>query len=82
MGNGIDIEEETIPMMGSVPLRHRPLAHLEGSPDMLAGYFGIGEEGLAAKAVTDSHAAVAVDVATRKRDPRPARELAGFWTRL
>jgi carbonic anhydrase len=31
---------------------------------MLASYFGIGQEGLLAKAVTDPHAAVAADVAT------------------
>ena len=58
------------------------IARLEGNPDMLASYFGIGQEGLKAKAVTDPHAAVAVDVAARKRELRPARELAGFRTRL
>src|SRR5258708_11272369 len=42
------------------------IAHLEGHPDLLAGYFGIGQEGLLAKAVTDPHAAVAVEVATLK----------------
>ncbi len=45
------------------------IAHLEGQPDMLASYFGIGKEGLLAKAVTDPHAAVAVDVATLKAIP-------------
>jgi carbonic anhydrase len=49
------------------------ITRLEGDPDMLASYFGIGKEGLKAKAVTDPHAAVAVDVAARKREPRPAR---------
>src|SRR5260370_42664472 len=45
------------------------IAHLEGHPDLLASYFGIGQEGLTAKAVTDPHAAVAVDVATLKANP-------------
>ena len=58
------------------------IAHLEGRPDLLASYFGIGQEGLKAKEVTDPHAAVAVDVAARKREPRPPWELAGFWTPL
>jgi carbonic anhydrase len=58
------------------------ITRLDQDPDMLASYFGIGQEGLTAKAVTDPHAAVAVDVATRKRDPRPAGQLAGFRTRL
>jgi len=49
---------------------------------MLASYFGIGKEGLKAKAVDSPHAAVVVDVAARKREPRPARELACFRTRL
>ena len=51
------------------------IARLEGTPDMLASYFGIGEEGLLAKAVTDPHAAVAVDVATLKAIPA----LPGNW---
>jgi carbonic anhydrase len=42
---------------------------------MLANYFGIGNEGLAAKAVTDPHAAVAVDVAALKATPA----LPGNW---
>jgi carbonic anhydrase len=54
----------------------------KGNPTRLSSYFGIGQEDLPAKAVTDPHAAVAVDVATRKRDPCPACELAGVWTRL
>ena len=33
------------------------ITRLEGDPDMLASYFGIGKEGLKAKAVTDPHAA-------------------------
>jgi carbonic anhydrase len=51
------------------------ITHLEGNPDMLANYFGIGNEGLAAKAVTDPHAAVAVDVAALKAIPA----LPGNW---
>ncbi len=51
------------------------ITHLEGQPDMLASYFGIGKEGLLAKAVTDPHAAVAVDVATLKAIPA----LPGSW---
>jgi hypothetical protein len=54
----------------------------KGNPTRLSSYFGIGQEDFPAKAVTDPHAAVAVDVATRKRDPCPACELAGVWTRL
>ncbi len=42
------------------------ITRLEGNPEMLASYFGIGQEGLKAKAVTDPHAAVAVDVAALK----------------
>lgn len=45
------------------------IAHLEGHPDVLASYFGVGQEGLLAEAVTDPHAAVAVDVATLKAIP-------------
>ena len=48
---------------------HCGIAHLEGQPDMLASYFGIGQEDLQAKAVSDPHAAVAVDVATLKAIP-------------
>ncbi len=51
------------------------IARLEGNPDMLASYFGIGKEGLKAKAVTDPHAAVAVDVAALKANPA----LPGNW---
>jgi carbonic anhydrase len=51
------------------------IAHLEGDPDMLASYFGISQEGLLAKAVTDPHAAVAVDVAALKANP----SLPGNW---
>ena len=36
---------------------------------MLASYFGIGKEDLLAKAITDPHAAVAVDVATLQALP-------------
>jgi carbonic anhydrase len=45
---------------------------LERDPDMLASYFGVGKEELKAKAVGDPRAAVAVDVAARKREPGPA----------
>src|SRR2546428_10986008 len=45
------------------------ITRLEGDPDMLASYFGIGQEGLTVKAVTDPHAAVAVDVAALKAIP-------------
>jgi carbonic anhydrase len=51
------------------------IARLEGNPDMLASYFGIGKESLLAKAVTDPHAAVAVDVAALKTNPA----LPGNW---
>jgi carbonic anhydrase len=61
---------------------HCGITRLEGDPDMLASYFGIGKEGLLAKAVDSPHAAVVVDVAARKREPGPARELACFRTRL
>jgi carbonic anhydrase len=54
---------------------HCGIAHLEGHPDMLASYFGIGQEGLLAKEVTDPHAAVAVDVAALKAIPA----LPGNW---
>jgi carbonic anhydrase len=51
------------------------IARLEGNPDMLASYFGIGKDSLLAKAVTDPHAAVAVDVAALKANPA----LPGNW---
>ena len=51
------------------------IARLEGNPDLLASYFGIGQEGLKAKEVTDPHAAVAVDVAALKANPT----LPGSW---
>ena len=51
------------------------IARLEENPDLLASYFGIGQEGLKAKAVTDPHAAVAVDVAALKANP----SLPGNW---
>ncbi len=54
---------------------HCGIAHLEGTPEMLASYFGIGKEGLLAKAVTDPRAAVAVDVAALKAIPA----LPGNW---
>jgi carbonic anhydrase len=52
---------------------HCGITRLDQDPDMLANYFGTGQEGVKAKTVTDPHAAVAVDVAARKREPRPAR---------
>jgi carbonic anhydrase len=51
------------------------IARLEGNSDLLASYFGIDKEGLLAKAVTDPHAAVAVDVAVLKANPA----LPGNW---
>ncbi len=51
------------------------ITRLEGHPDMLAGYFGIGKEELEAKAVADPRAAVAVDVAALKANPN----LPGEW---
>lgn len=51
------------------------IARLEGNPDMLASYFGIGKEELGSKAVTDPHAAVAVDVTALKGNPT----LPGTW---
>ena len=51
------------------------IAHLEENPDLLAGYFGIGKEGLPAKAIADPHVAVAVDVAALKANPA----LPGDW---
>ena len=51
------------------------IAHLKGNPDLLASYFGIGQEGLSAKAVDSPHAAVAVDVAALKANPA----LPGNW---
>ena len=51
------------------------ITRLEGDPDMLASYFGTDKEGLKTKAVTDPHAAVAVDVAALKANPA----LPGNW---
>jgi carbonic anhydrase len=51
------------------------IVHLEGNPDLLASYFGIGQEGLSAKEVDSPHAAVAVDVAALKANPA----LPGNW---
>ncbi len=48
---------------------HCGITHLEGHPDMLASYFGIDQEELTAKAVTNPHAAVAADVAMLKSIP-------------
>src|SRR5262249_43122010 len=42
------------------------IKRLAGNPEMLANYFGVDQEGLQAKAVTDPRAAVAVDVAALK----------------
>ena len=51
------------------------ITRLDQDPDMLASYFGIGKEGLLAKAITRPHAAVAVDVAALKAIPA----LPGNW---
>jgi carbonic anhydrase len=51
------------------------IKRLAGNPDMLADYFGIDQQALPAKAVTDPRAAVAVDVATLKAN----RALPGDW---
>ena len=51
------------------------ITRLEGKPDMLAGYFGIGKAELAAKAVADPRTSVAVDVAALKANPL----LPGEW---
>src|SRR6266487_3086723 len=45
------------------------IAHLDQHPDLLASYFGIGQESLLAKAITDPRVAVAVDVAALKAIP-------------
>jgi carbonic anhydrase len=45
------------------------IARLEGNPEMLASYFGVGKEELKAKAVGDPRAAVAVYVAALKANP-------------
>src|SRR5260370_6748164 len=45
------------------------ITRLEGDPDMLASYFGIGKEGLKAKAVPDPHAPAAVTLAVLKPTP-------------
>ena len=47
----------------------------KGNPTRLSSYFGIGQEDLPAKGVTDPHAAVAVDVAALKANP----SLPGNW---
>jgi carbonic anhydrase len=51
------------------------ITRLQGSPDMLADYFGIGKEELPSKAVGDPRAAVAADVAALKANP----SLPGDW---
>ena len=51
------------------------ITRLAGDPTMLAKYFQIPEEGLAAKAVTDPRASVAADVAVLKSMPA----LPGGW---
>jgi carbonic anhydrase len=51
------------------------IKRLADNPEMLADYFGVGQEGLPAKAVTDPRAAVAVDVAVLKAN----RALPGEW---
>jgi carbonic anhydrase len=51
------------------------IAHLQEQPALLTGYFGIDQEALATRAVTDPHTAVAVDVATLKANSA----LPGNW---
>jgi len=51
------------------------ITRLDGKPDILAPYFGINPAELAAKAVSDPRAAVVVDVALLKANPR----LASGW---
>lgn len=46
------------------------ITSLEGVPDQLAGYFGIEAAALPTKAVGDPRAAVAVDVALLRSNPR------------
>ena len=67
-------QEEGGPAAGEfhlIVLQHTQcgIAHLQGQPALLASYFGIDQEALAAKAVTDPYAAVAVDVAALKANP-------------
>ena len=52
------------------------ITRLEGKPDMLAGYFGVSQAELEAKAVSDPRASVASDVAALKANPA----LPGEWT--
>jgi carbonic anhydrase len=54
---------------------HCEITRLDQDPDLLASYFGIGKEGLLAKAIPDPRAAVAVDVAALKAIPA----LPGNW---
>ncbi len=51
------------------------ITHLEGNPDMLAGYFGVDTEELPAKAISDPHAAIAADVTALRANPA----LPGNW---
>lgn len=51
------------------------LTRLTGNPDLLAGYLGVSQAELEAKAVTDPRAAVARDVAALKATP----SLPGNW---
>jgi carbonic anhydrase len=46
------------------------ITRLGGSPDLLAGFFGIAQDALPGKAVGDPRAAVAVDVAALRADDR------------
>lgn len=52
------------------------ITRLARTPDMLAGYFGIGVEDLPAKEVSDPHAAVAADIAALRANAA----LPGGWT--
>lgn len=51
------------------------ITRLEGKPDLLASYFGIGKAELEFKAVPDPRASVAVDVAALRANPA----LPGDW---
>ncbi len=73
--------DEAIPGGGGefhlIVLQHTDcgITRLAGDPDMLANYFEISKEELAAKAVTDPRAAVSADVAVLKTIPA----LPGGW---
>jgi carbonic anhydrase len=45
------------------------ITRLDGSPELLSSFFGVGEDALAAKAIHDPRVAVALDVATLRAEP-------------